>query len=645
MPYQMNCRWRRLVLLIAIVVYSVGGVTAVIAKAPVPDKDAQDKARALIKDVYGEEVRNATTAEKKIEVAGTLLDTAISLKGDLPGQFVLMQTARNIAVSAGDLALTFKAIDAVDQAFQINTTLYDKIQAFDAVAKAARNDDQRKVIAESAFGLATAAQDAGQFDEAKQVASTGLTAARRVRDKDLITTLLDLERSLDAYLETYNKIKPALAVLETQPADPEANLTVGRFRCFSEGNWDEGIPMLALSSDPDYQAVALSELTAPKDGDGKAKIADAWWDLSEKKEEAKEIQIQLRGRAGDWYNDALAGLTGLAKKRVEKRLDDIKAEQDELAKSGGPVGGIRTRKKPVDKWLATGDDDGNIKIYDLTTGQVSKTLSGHRYYVYDVEFSPDGKRLVSAGYQGQVRLWDLESGKSAALTGNDSSNYVYAAKFSPNGKVIASSSYHDTMLHLWDANTGKLLNNLSPGRSYLYAYDIAWSPDGSGLITAGSDDLLIWNMTTGQRTGLIDHRSSLRTCAFSPNGRHIVTAGYNKTINFFDAASGAALGTLKGHTDTVLSVAFSPDGKRLVSGSEDGTAKVWDVAKASGIYNLTGHGGYVHCVVYSPTGNLIATSGGDNRVIIWNANTGEQVNAFTQDDDVRAVAFAPPVAE
>ncbi len=631
--------------MVAVVFFALLSVApARAAKAPVPDSDAQDRARALIKDVYGEEVRNATTPEKKVKTATMLLETAIGLKGDLPGQFVLMQTARNIAVSAGDLELTFKAIDAVDQAFQVNTTLYDKVQAFDAVAKAVRNDDQRKVIAESAVQLATAAQDAGQFDEAQQVASTGLTAAKRLRDKDLVASLLELERSLDAYLETYNKIKPALAVLQTQPADPDANLTVGRFRCFSEGKWDEGIPMLALGSDPDYQTVALSELGAPKDGDGKAKIADAWWDLSEKKDETKDVQILLRERAAHWYNDALAGLAGLAKKRVEKRLEDFKTEQEELAKAGGPAGGVRTRKKFIDKWLATGDDDGNVKIYDLTTGQVSKTLSGHRFYVYGVDFSPDGTRLVSCGYQGQVKLWDIESGKSVNLPGN-SDNYVYAAKFSPNGKVIASASYYDTSLHVWDANTGKLLNNLSPGRSYLYAYDIAWSPDGSGLITAGSDDLVIWNMTTGRRSGLIDHRSSIRTCAFSPNGRHIVTAGYNKTINFFDTSTGNALGTLQGHTDTILSVAFSPDGKRLVSGSEDGTAKVWDVGAARGLMNLTGHGGYVYDVAYSPTGNLIATAGGDSRVIIWNAATGEQIKTFTLNDDVRAVAFAPPVAE
>jgi hypothetical protein len=614
------------------------------AKEPIPNKAARDEATDLIREVYGEEVQQAKTAKQKIEVGQKLLDSALELTGDPAGKYVLIQAAKVMAKNAGDLDLAFSAISALDDSFEIRA-LSEKVDVFKDVSQAARDDEQRTTVAQAASELATAAADAGMYDDAKQIVTAGLTVARKLRDRDkeLIANLAALEREMDGYLKEYEKVKTSLATLETQPTDAQANLIAGRFRCFFEGNWEDGVPMLALSDDSVLKAIALKELSAPEGGAKQAAIGDAWWDFSEQEKDS-EVAAMALDRAGHWYGMAQGSLTGLAAKRVEKRIADIEEKQKEQANSG--IGTRRKKPQLVDKWIASGDEDGVVLIWDVTTGKVEKTLSGHGSYVYTVDFSSDGKRLVAGGYRNPLKLWNVETGQQInqlSFGSKRSSSYIYAAKFSPDGNVIVSAPYSGRTVHFWNGNTGQPLRTMSAGRSdYIYCYDLAFSADGKGLVTVGSDDASIWNLSSGQRVRTIDHRSTVRCTDCSANGRYLVTGGYNSTINFYDAKNGAPIGSLKGHTDTVLSVDFSPDSKKLVSGSEDGTVKVWDVAKAKGLLNLTGHTTYVTSVKFSPSGKYIASGGRDNKVIVWDAATGKQVLQFTNHrDGVQSLAFAP----
>jgi WD40 repeat protein len=102
------------------------------------------------------------------------------------------------------------------------------------------------------------------------------------------------------------------------------------------------------------------------------------------------------------------------------------------------------------------------------------------------------------------------------------------------------------------------------------------------------------------------HAGWVGAVAFAPDGRTLATAGADRVVRLWDAATGRELGSLAGHADAVTAVAFAPDGRSLASGSFDRTARLWDLGARRERRTLAGHRGAVQAVAFAPDGRTLA---------------------------------------
>jgi len=304
-------------------------------RVPVPDEAAQGKAEAAImQDRFKTDFETAVQPATKAALAQKLLDEAAKPQNDAATTFVLLRLARDLDIDLGEPAgQTEKAlatIDEIGRRFEIDP-FEMKYSALQAMAKATLNLAQRKELAKRIFAVGEAALAADDFKTAELLWNLANAHATKARDYVLAKEAAAAAKEAAQRKEQFQPVQQALDVLRAQPGDPAANLTVGTHYCFVKGDWQKGLPRLAVSADPLLKPLAEKDLAAPKPTAERLALADAWWEVAEKQD--PEAQQQVRRHAAAWYEPILADLKGDEKTRAQQRLAEV-GDAEAAADSG-----------------------------------------------------------------------------------------------------------------------------------------------------------------------------------------------------------------------------------------------------------------------------------------------------------------------
>jgi eukaryotic-like serine/threonine-protein kinase len=300
-------------------------------------------------------------------------------------------------------------------------------------------------------------------------------------------------------------------------------------------------------------------------------------------------------------------------------------------------------------------------------GTVVCTYRSHLTAVRSLAWSPDGEKIVSAGDEKTVHVWDAFTGSNLHVY-QDASDALRCVAWSSDGSRIATAGI-DVLVRVWDVATNRLIvtyRRHAEGAINQAPTDavnaLAWNPASQEgfpgqqlLASAGNDGTIhVWDATTGQPITIYrGHTGSVYALAWSFDGKSIVSGGADTSMQVWEAYTGKSISLYRGQSGRVLSVASSPAGHLSLSGSdgtrsdprvacgrEDGTVQMWNTVTGREVVAYR-HAAPIYVVAWSPDGKRFAFASDDKTVQVWDTLTNLRLFSFQHTAPVRVMGWSP----
>jgi len=338
------------------------------------------------------------------------------------------------------------------------------------------------------------------------------------------------------------------------------------------------------------------------------------------------------------------------------RIWDLETETPKFTCKGHNNWVLVLSFSPNGKYLVSGDMDGDIYVWNPLTGaKVGAGFKGHKKFITAIAWEPFHKnpkssRFASASKDGTVKIWDIELGRVLrGLSGHTASvtcvrwggmGLIYTGSqdrtvkvYNEEGKLcrtleghghwvnsLALSTDHALRTGSFD-HTGKVYEDLQEAQDFaLERYMTLRGPNGERLASCSDDyTIFLWDPENSKKPiiRMTGHQQAINLISFSPDGRLIASASFDKSLKTWDGVTGKFKASLRGHVGAVYQVCWSSDSRMLVSGSKDSTLKLWDLTNGSLKVDLPGHHDEVYSVDWSPDGQRVASGSKDRWVKIW----------------------------
>jgi len=270
------------------------------------------------------------------------------------------------------------------------------------------------------------------------------------------------------------------------------------------------------------------------------------------------------------------------------------------------------------KSVITAGLDGTIRVWDRGSETWTKSLIGDAMGVRNVAVSRDGKRILSGGYDCKVRLWDIDTDTMSVVLGRHDAA-VYGVDIDASHELGVSVA-DDRKVIAWDlTNLEQEWVKTFVDGSIGTLYSVAFSPDG-GEIAVGCEDgsVFFLDSRTGKELDTIsDHPVAVLCVTYSHDGRYVFSSGSTNRIWMWERGKKELIREFVGHLGSIRTISVSEDGKRLISGSFDRTVRIWDVESGEVLQILSGNNDAVYSVAISPDGKTGIAGSYDGTVRLW----------------------------